>query len=283
MARPDNLSDGELVVLVASGGTEAFGVLWNRYYRQLRSIILRFVREDEADDFVQETAVRALVALQSGKYVHEDHFFAWVCSVARNAIVDARRRSKHVCPLEEAVATASESASPERQAIVRSLLAFLDTQLDECLNPSKDAARSTVETQIKKLAFVWYYADEYSLPEVTKLVSAEFLRHDLQPPTSTAVNNWLGGGRLLHKLVTHLVKEHADMLDRLNEQAIADARLTEDEAKSWNQMSAFRGSPQGRKMEKTGIPHRTQVAEKKIAQTLTASIASSLHESRFRV
>jgi RNA polymerase sigma-70 factor (ECF subfamily) len=111
--KPD-LSDGELIRLIADGDRDAFEQLYQRYARSVYGLALRRLRDRErAEDAVQETF--ASIWRSASSYRAEQGSGApWLYAVARNAIVD-RFRSM---PAEsgDVPETATGEPGPEERA-----------------------------------------------------------------------------------------------------------------------------------------------------------------------
>lgn|SRR5574344_598394 len=87
------LTDDELVKLYAKGTNEAFDTLLERHKSKLYSYIYYNVHdEDVADDLFQETFIKVIMHIQSGKYSAEGKFAAWTRRIAHNMIMDYYRQ-----------------------------------------------------------------------------------------------------------------------------------------------------------------------------------------------
>lgn len=90
MPKPD-LSDGELIRLVADGDRDAFEQLYQRYARSVYGLALRRLRDRErAEDAVQETFASIWRSASSYR-VEQGAGAPWLYAVARNAIIDRFR------------------------------------------------------------------------------------------------------------------------------------------------------------------------------------------------
>jgi RNA polymerase sigma factor (sigma-70 family) len=89
----NKMSDEQLVRSYIRGNNQAFDVLLSRYENKLFSYIFFIVHNrDVADDIFQETFVKAIVTLQSGKYTEQSKFSAWITRIAHNLIIDFFRQ-----------------------------------------------------------------------------------------------------------------------------------------------------------------------------------------------
>ena len=87
------LTDDELVKMYAKGQNEAFDSLLERYKNKVYSYIFYTVHdEDTANDLFQETFMKVIVNIQSGRYAAEGKFQAWVTRIAHNMIMDFYRQ-----------------------------------------------------------------------------------------------------------------------------------------------------------------------------------------------
>ncbi len=88
--KPD-LSDGELIRLIADGDRDAFEQLYQRYARSVYGLALRRLRDRErAEDAVQETFTSIWRSASSYR-AEQGSGAPWLYAVARNAIVDRFR------------------------------------------------------------------------------------------------------------------------------------------------------------------------------------------------
>jgi RNA polymerase sigma-70 factor (ECF subfamily) len=90
------LTDRQLIDLYLSSGDEgAFESLLNRHQQQIYSKIFFIVRDSElANDLFQDTFIKVVNTLKSGKYNEEGKFLPWVMRIAHNLSIDHFRRNK---------------------------------------------------------------------------------------------------------------------------------------------------------------------------------------------
>lgn len=85
-------SDVELVQLVLTGDVELFAELVERYEKLVFSFLLARLNDmQEVEDIVQDTFVRAFRHLAT--FDCERRFAAWLVTIARNLLIDSRRKA----------------------------------------------------------------------------------------------------------------------------------------------------------------------------------------------
>ena len=90
-------SDQELVRLYIQGDEGAFETIVNRYQEQVFSKILFIVRDQEvANDLFQDTFIKVIHTLKSGKYQEEGKFLPWVLRIAHNLAIDHFRKARKI-------------------------------------------------------------------------------------------------------------------------------------------------------------------------------------------
>jgi RNA polymerase sigma factor (sigma-70 family) len=91
MGNLQELTDKQLIELVATGDEQAFPVLWIRHAPWLQAIAKSFSFNDEdVDDLVQETLVR--IHRGASQYTPRSSFQSWAKQIARNVGIDYMRR-----------------------------------------------------------------------------------------------------------------------------------------------------------------------------------------------
>ncbi|MFL5741015.1 MAG: RNA polymerase sigma factor [Flavisolibacter sp.] len=88
------LSDKELIEEVYKGQEQAFEILFSRYKKDVRTIILRCVSNRlVTEDLCQDSFIRVFNALRKRNYNEQGNFRAWILCVARNLCMDYLRKS----------------------------------------------------------------------------------------------------------------------------------------------------------------------------------------------
>ncbi len=92
MNKDKALTDHELVKLYEEGNNEAFDELLVRYQQQVYIYLLFMAKnETKAEDMLQETFEKAIVAIKNHKYQATGKFCAWLMRIAHNVVIDCTR------------------------------------------------------------------------------------------------------------------------------------------------------------------------------------------------
>lgn len=89
------LTDDRLVAAFAEGNNQAFDLLLERHKDRVFNYILNMVKdEDLANDFFQETFVKAITTIKNGRYNSDGKFNSWIARIAHNIVIDHFRQEK---------------------------------------------------------------------------------------------------------------------------------------------------------------------------------------------
>lgn len=89
------IADSELIARYKNGNEYAFEVLVNRYKNRIFTTINLIVKDDSvAEDILQETFIKAIDTIQSGKYNEEGKFLPWISRIGYNMAIDYFRKQK---------------------------------------------------------------------------------------------------------------------------------------------------------------------------------------------
>lgn len=84
-----------LVAQFAAGNTGAIETLIDRHRKRVYNYILMMVRDRSlADDIFQETFIKVISSLETGRYTHDGKFVSWVLRIAHNQVIDYFRAKK---------------------------------------------------------------------------------------------------------------------------------------------------------------------------------------------
>ncbi len=89
------VNDSELVSAYIRGNEDAFGVLVEKYKQRIYTTIYLVVKTEEvAQDLMQDTFIKAIKTLRSGRYNEEGKFLPWILRIAHNLAIDCFRRER---------------------------------------------------------------------------------------------------------------------------------------------------------------------------------------------
>ena len=91
----NEVSDKKLVSAYIKGNEEAFELLVERHKNRVFTTINLIVRDNYlAEDLLQETFIKAIKTIKSGRYNEEGKFLPWILRIAHNLAIDYFRRDK---------------------------------------------------------------------------------------------------------------------------------------------------------------------------------------------
>lgn len=111
------VTDEQLIQWVAQGDASCLGTLFERHHRSVFRYCLQMTGDrPTSEDLVQETFMRLLT--RAAGYRGEGSFKAWMFTIARNAALDAARRSQRQSALSAPLAEDAliDTRSAERAA-----------------------------------------------------------------------------------------------------------------------------------------------------------------------
>lgn len=89
------VNDCELVSLYIRGNENAFSTLVERYKNKIYTTIYLVVKDEcVAQDLMQDTFIKAIKTLKSGRYNEEGKFLPWILRIAHNLAIDYFRRER---------------------------------------------------------------------------------------------------------------------------------------------------------------------------------------------
>lgn len=91
------IADGVLLKVYLEGNENALETLIKRHKSRIFTSILLLVNDRYlAEDIFQETFIKVIHSLKSGKYTHEGKFLPWVLRIARNLAIDSIRHRNRI-------------------------------------------------------------------------------------------------------------------------------------------------------------------------------------------
>ena len=89
------ISDGTLVSLYKNGNEDAFGQLVRKHSPKVYTTIYLIVKDSYiAEDLLQDTFIKVVDTIKSGRYNEEGKFLPWVMRIAHNLAIDHFRKAK---------------------------------------------------------------------------------------------------------------------------------------------------------------------------------------------
>jgi RNA polymerase sigma factor (sigma-70 family) len=90
-----HISDTELVSMYIKGNEKSFETLVQRYKSKVYTTIYLVVKDQYvAEDLTQDTFIKAVETLRSGRYNEEGKFLPWILRIGHNMAIDYFRREK---------------------------------------------------------------------------------------------------------------------------------------------------------------------------------------------
>lgn len=96
------LTDQQLISNYINGDEYALEVIINRHQRTIFNFInKKLLNEELANDFFQDTFIKAILKLKSGYYQEDGKFLQWILRIANNLIIDYYRKNKNYKMISE--------------------------------------------------------------------------------------------------------------------------------------------------------------------------------------
>ena len=153
-----NELDAAILARARSGNREAFRTIVERHSAAVFRVAYRLTRsEQDADDVVQETFLKAYVELR--RFEGRASVATWLHRIAVNCAIDLLRRRPFTSSAREGhddaaiTRLASAAPGPERQAAGRELRAQVEAALDDL-------------TPLERAAFTLRHLEERSVEEI---------------------------------------------------------------------------------------------------------------------
>ncbi|RLD91675.1 MAG: RNA polymerase subunit sigma-24 [Bacteroidetes bacterium] len=97
MKNTDSTLEKELIRSYLEGNLSSLQKLIKKHENRLFSYIFMLVKDKPlADDIFQETFIKVINTLKSGRYNDEGKFIQWIMRIAHNLVIDHFRKSKKV-------------------------------------------------------------------------------------------------------------------------------------------------------------------------------------------
>ena len=146
------MTDEELALSYINGNNRAFDELLSRSQEKIFSYIIYIVKDENlANDLFQETFLKAITKMQSGRYTDSGKFFWWLTRVAHNVIIDYYRaqKSRHI-------------VEPTKDNDLSNLNS--NSVMDGC----RESEMANAQVLQREVVFMRYY-EELSFKEIAKI------------------------------------------------------------------------------------------------------------------
>ncbi len=187
-----SLSDQQLISLYLSGDEAAFETLLNRHQQQVYSKIFFIVRDsDLANDLFQDTFIKVVNTLKSGKYNEEGKFLPWVMRIAHNLSIDHFRRGKKMRMLRatEEFDVFDTMCSDEPHMEDRMIQEQIHQDVRDLLETLPEEQRLVVKMRIERDMSFQEIADETGVSINTALGRMRYALINLRKFAGVTVNN----------------------------------------------------------------------------------------------
>lgn len=166
-------TDQQLIHDYLAGNHSSLEIIISRHQKRIFGYILMVVKDKHlAEDLFQDTFIKVVHKLKSGKYKEEGKFLQWVMRIAHNLIIDHFRKSKRLPVVE----------NNDEYDIFNTIMIF-DKPYEE------EMIKAQINDHLKKL--IEMLPDEQK--EVLKLRHyAEMSFKDIADQTNVSINTALG-------------------------------------------------------------------------------------------
>lgn len=129
--------DDELVILLAKEGKEsAFRELYENNYKMVYRLAFRYSKSNQdAEDIMQETFIKAFKGIKNFDFNISSNFSAWICQIGIHCSLDYLRKSKRRKADKTQYISAlpsepkAQDSSPEKSAIISQAIAHVKNAL----------------------------------------------------------------------------------------------------------------------------------------------------------
>ncbi|GAB4402047.1 MAG: sigma-70 family RNA polymerase sigma factor [Microscillaceae bacterium] len=95
LMKDERIHDSALVSFYQKGDERAFEILVNRHKDKIFTTILLIVKDTNiAEDLLQDTFIKAVKTIKSGKYNEQGKFLPWISRIAHNLAIDFFRKER---------------------------------------------------------------------------------------------------------------------------------------------------------------------------------------------
>lgn len=171
--RLEQMSDQQLVKSYIKGNENGLGELVNRHKDRVYTYVYIKVRSQAlAEDIFQDTFIKVIKTLKSGRYNEEGKFLPWVMRIAHNLTIDHFRKEKKMQMVRSVRSGSDESDEYDVVANLRESAKNVDVEMAEAQIKSdvKKLIRKLPDDQREVLIMRHYYNMSFKeISEVTNV------------------------------------------------------------------------------------------------------------------
>ena len=104
----------KLVELAKEGDKDAFGIIYDHFFKMIYRYVFFRTDSAEVEDIVENIFIKSWVNLEKYKDTGAS-FKAWLFRIAHNAVVDHHRRHRKIMPIEEHIPDEKTESAPQKQ------------------------------------------------------------------------------------------------------------------------------------------------------------------------
>ncbi len=115
MNQADYMNENQTILLAKQGNENAFFQLYENHREMVYRLAYRYTRtQEDAEDVLQETFVRAFKKIKNFKNKNESSFSAWICRICVNCSINFLRKQKSR-KMDETTSLSEMLVEPESQ------------------------------------------------------------------------------------------------------------------------------------------------------------------------
>ena len=155
------ITDQFLVKAYLQGDESSFEILLTRHKNRVYAFIMSKIKnKDISEDIFQDTFIKVINSLKSGKYNEEGKFLPWVMRIAHNLVIDYFRKNKKLSFIRPTAEfdifdiISADSPNKEEEMIVNQTHIDLRLLIDQLPNDQKEVLklRYYEDMSFKKIA-----------------------------------------------------------------------------------------------------------------------------------
>ena len=182
------MTENQTILLAKQGNEASFRQLYENHRETVYRLAFRYTRcQEDAEDVLQETFVRAFKKIKSFKNKNESSFAAWICRICINCSINFLRKQKsrkmdEMAPLSGIIVEPeSQNPSPEKAADISRTLSQVQKAVKKLTHKQRIIfdMRFSQGKQIKEIAEILGCSESNIKTQIFRSLAK--LRKQLQP------------------------------------------------------------------------------------------------------